>query len=100
MDKLAQTKRFIKYQRGNLKENDFSDLEDYISKLIKFIEEDVYTKITERMNWILDRINDDGWTYFGGKNVTGSARIGLSGTDWVCQHYIAGTYTERLKSSP
>lgn len=42
----------------------------------------------------------DGWIYFGGKNQIGSARIGLVGTDWVCQHFIAGTYTSRLGSSP
>ena len=42
----------------------------------------------------------DGWLYFGGKNVAGSARIGLVGTDWVCQHFIGGTYTSRLGSSP
>ena len=40
------------------------------------------------------------WIYFGGIDAVGSARIGLVGTDWVCQHYIAGTYTSRLGSSP
>lgn len=46
------------------------------------------------------QVPGDGWIYFGGVNATGSARIGLDGTDWVCQHFIAGIYTERLKSSP
>ena len=43
---------------------------------------------------------DSGWIYFGGKNAVGSARIGLVGTDWVCQHFIGGVYTSRLASSP
>ncbi|KKN74432.1 hypothetical protein LCGC14_0390520 [marine sediment metagenome] len=46
------------------------------------------------------QVDTDGWIYFGGKDVTGSARIGLVGTDWVCQHYIAGAYASRLGSSP
>lgn len=46
------------------------------------------------------QVDGDNWIYFGGKNATGSIRIGQSGTDWVVQHFIAGTYTERLKSSP
>ena len=47
------------------------------------------------------QIDTDGWIYFGGKDAVNSKRIGKSGTsDWVVQHYIAGTYTERLKSSP
>ncbi len=40
------------------------------------------------------------WIYFGGINAVGSVRIGLVGTDWQCQHFIAGTYTGRLASSP
>lgn len=47
------------------------------------------------------QVDGDGWIYFGGKNAVGSTRIGKSGTsDWVVQHLIAGTYTERTKSSP
>lgn len=42
----------------------------------------------------------DPWIYFGGKNATGSARIGMVGTKWVVQHYISGTYKSRLGSSP
>ena len=40
------------------------------------------------------------WIYFGGINAVGSARIGLVGTDWVVQHFIAGNYASRLGSSP
>ena len=46
------------------------------------------------------QVDTDGWIYFGGKDAVGSARIGLVGTDWVCQHFIAGTYVSRLGSSP
>lgn len=46
------------------------------------------------------QVDGDGWIYFGGKNAEGSARIGLAGTDWVCQHFIAGVYTSRLGSRP
>lgn len=46
------------------------------------------------------QVDTDGWIYFGGKDAVGSARIGLVGTDWVCQHYIAGAYVSRLGSSP
>ncbi len=45
------------------------------------------------------QVDTDGWIYFGGKDVVGSARIGLVGTDWVCQHFIAGAYASRLASS-
>jgi hypothetical protein len=46
------------------------------------------------------QVDTDGWIYFGGKDAVGSARIGLDGTDWVCQHFIAGAYASRLGSSP
>ena len=46
------------------------------------------------------QVDTDGWIYFGGKNAVGSARIGLVGTDWVCQHFIGGAYASRLASSP
>lgn len=46
------------------------------------------------------QVDTGGWIYFGGKDAAGSARIGLVGTDWVCQHYIAGAYASRLGSSP
>lgn len=46
------------------------------------------------------QVDTDGWIYFGGKDAVGSARIGLVGTNWVCQHYIAGDYVSRLGSSP
>ncbi len=40
------------------------------------------------------------WIYFGGVDQVGSARIGLVGTEWVCQHFISGTYKSRLGSAP
>lgn len=46
------------------------------------------------------QVDDDGWIYFGGKDQTNSVRIGRDGIDWVVQHFIAGTYTERFKTSP
>lgn len=47
------------------------------------------------------QVPDGEWIYFGGVNAVNSIRIGKTGTsDWVVQHFIAGTYTERLKSSP
>ena len=58
-----------------------------------------YRLLWEDINTL--QVDGDGWIYFGGKNQTNSVRIGMSGSsDWVVQHYIAGTYTERLKSSP
>ena len=42
----------------------------------------------------------DAWIYFGGKNAVGSARIGLVGTTWECQHFIGGVYVGRLESIP
>ena len=47
------------------------------------------------------QVPDGEWIYFGGVNAVSSIRIGKSGTsDFVAQHFIAGTYVERLKSSP
>ncbi len=98
MDKLAQTKRFIKYQRGDFKENDLSDLEDYIRKQIKFVEEDVYAKITERVNWLLDRVRTDGLEIVPEGNVigdNGNWRLIVSGTNLEIQKRLSGTWTKK-----
>ncbi|KKN73167.1 hypothetical protein LCGC14_0403400 [marine sediment metagenome] len=81
----------------DLKSNRLSDIQNEFRLLYEELDKQ-YRLLWEDVNTI--QVDGDGWIYFGGKNVTGSARIGLVGTDWVCQHFIAGTYTSRLGSRP
>ncbi len=80
-----------------LKSNKLEDIQEFFRKTFEELDRQ-WRLLFQDIATI--QVDGDGWIYFGGKNVTGSIRIGQSGTDWVVQHYIAGTYTERLKSSP
>lgn len=81
----------------DLKSNKKEDLQDHLRLLYEELDK------AWRLLWqdvAVIQVDTDGWIYFGGKDAAGSARIGLVGADWVCQHYIAGAYASRLGSSP
>ena len=81
----------------DLKSNKLEDIQNYLRLLNEELDRQ-WRLLWEDANTL--QVDGDNWIYFGGKNQTGSIRIGQSGTDWVVQHLIAGTYTERMKSSP
>lgn len=82
----------------DLKSNRLSDIQNEFRLLYEELDKQ-YRLLWEDVNTF--QVDGDGWIYFGGKNQANSIRIGKSGTsDWVVQHFIAGTYTERFKSSP
>lgn len=81
----------------DLKSNKLEDLQDYFRLLFEEIDKQWRLLFQDI---VTIQVDTDGWVYFGGKNAVGSARIGMVGTDWVCQHYIAGAYISRLGSSP
>jgi len=71
----------------------FKKMKDALDNMYKFLLSDISTIE-------VGGGTSDAWIYFGGKNAVGSARVGLVGTTWECQHYIAGTYVGRLESKP
>ena len=81
----------------DLKSNKLKDIQVFLDRLINGINTQ-YELMHQDISTL--QVNPGEWIYFGGKNVVGSARIGLVGTDWVCQHFIAGTYQSRLGSTP
>lgn len=81
----------------DLKSNGLEDVREILRKTFEELDR-VYRLLWQDVSVI--EVDDDGWIYFGNKNSTGSVRIGRDGTDWVVQHYITGTYTERMKTSP
>ncbi len=83
--------RDLKSNSAEAIRNEFRLLYEELDKQYRLLWEDINTL----------QVDGDGWIYFGGKNAVNSIRIGKTGTsDWVVQHFIAGTYTERMKSSP
>ena len=45
------------------------------------------------------QVDDDGFIYFGNKNVDGTWRIGRSGTAWNMERRESGTYTKKGAST-
>jgi len=85
---------------NSLKSNNVQDLQNHL-RLMTDALNDMYKLLLSDINTIsVGSGTGTTWIYFGGIDAVGSARIGLVGTDWVCQHYISGTYTTRLASSP
>lgn len=88
----------LKFPRPrDLKTNKLEDVQEMFRLLLEELDKQ-WRLLFQDVSTI--QVDGDGWIYFGGKNATGSIRIGQDGTDWVVQHYIAGTYTERFKTSP
>lgn len=93
-----RARKSLKLQRPkDLRSNKVEDIQNHLRLLYEELDKQwrlLYQDVA------VIQVDTDGWIYFGGKDAAGSARIGLVGTDWVCQHYIAGAYASRLGSSP
>lgn len=93
-----RARRALNFPRPReLTSNKLADIQEYFRRLQEELDKQWRLLFQDVQVF---QVDPDGWIYFGGKDAVGSARIGLVGTDWVCQHYIAGAYASRLGSSP
>jgi hypothetical protein len=100
MDFLATNIKFPEIKKDE-------DPEKYLVRLIKFLEDDVYRDMVQRINWLLDRVrvtevkSEDGSRYMvvefikpgSTRNDNGNWRMLLNPDDMEMQMRRSGTWT-------
>ncbi len=94
MEHLKDTEKFIVYKEEE-------DLPTYISKLVSWIERTIFNRISKRVNFLLNRINDQKLEIVADsntdKNEDNNWRIKESNGDLVIEKRVSGTWTEVRK---
>jgi len=86
---------------ANVKEGE--DLERFLTKLIPYIERQVYEEISRRVNFLLTRVNDQKLEIVAGGNIDkdedGNWRIIENSGDLIIQKRVNSTWTNADKIS-
>ena len=90
MEHLKDTEKFIVYKEEE-------DLPTYISKLVSWIERTIFNRISKRVNFLLNRINDQKLEIVADSNTDKNWRIKESNGDLVIEKRVSGTWTEVRK---
>lgn len=95
MDKLKSAEFFPDPQEGE-------SFEVYMPRLLRWLEKELWYKISKRINFLLDTVNDgnislasDGIVHFGDEDTNGTWRLIRSGNNWNMERRESGTWVKK-----
>ena len=96
MDKLKTTEQFPAAMEDE-------KLPEYSARLLRWIEKELFFRISSRINFILDRVNDDFIEFVQDGNEIGDDgnwRIIINGNDLEMQRRESGTFVKKAAAKP